>query len=79
MRPSWKRSERFTKQAVSRPDINAAAGQYEKKQREEIIEALTACKGRVGGADGAARRLGINRTTLLYRMRKLGIYGKFYS
>ena len=28
---------------------------------------------RVGGADGAAARLGINRTTLLARMKKFGI------
>jgi len=67
------------KSSGSRPDINAAVGEYEKKQRDEIIEALTASKGRVGGADGAAIRLGINRTTLLYRMRKLGIYAKLYS
>jgi len=63
----------------SRPDINAGAEEYERKQREEIIQALTACKGHVGGADGAAIRLGINRTTLMYRMRKLGIYAKLYS
>src|SRR5467141_1628984 len=63
----------------SGPDINAGAEEYERKQREEIIQALSACKGRVGGTDGAATRLGINRTTLMYRMRKLGIYAKLYS
>jgi len=63
----------------SRPDINTGAEEYERKQREEIIQALTASKGHVGGADGAAIRLGINRTTLMYRMRKLGIYAKQYS
>jgi formate hydrogenlyase transcriptional activator len=67
------------KTSSSRPDNNAAADQYERKQREEIIQALTACKGRIGGSDGAATRLGINRTTLMYRMRKLGIYAKLYS
>jgi formate hydrogenlyase transcriptional activator len=67
------------KASSSQPDINAVAGQYEKKQRDEIINALSACKGRVGGTDGAAIHLGINRTTLLYRMRKLGIYAKLYS
>jgi len=30
-------------------------------------------KGRVGGADGAAARMGINRTTLLSRIKKFGI------
>jgi len=63
----------------SGPDINAGAEEYERKQREEIIQALTACKGRVGGTDGAAIRLGISRTTFIYRMRRLGIYAKLYS
>jgi formate hydrogenlyase transcriptional activator len=67
------------KASNSRPDINPAAEDYERKQRQEIIEALTACKGRIGGAAGAAIRLSINRTTLLYRMRKFGIYAKLYS
>jgi formate hydrogenlyase transcriptional activator len=67
------------KASNSRPPINAGAEEYERKQREEIIQALTACKGRIGGADGAAIRLGINRTTLIYRMRKLSIYAKLYS
>jgi formate hydrogenlyase transcriptional activator len=62
----------------SRPN-NAGAEEYQRKQREEIVQALTACKGRIGGADGAASRLGINRTTLMYRIRKLGIYAKLYS
>jgi formate hydrogenlyase transcriptional activator len=43
------------------------------KQREEIVRALGESKGRVGGADGAAARMGINRTTLLSRMKKFGI------
>ncbi|MCM3904688.1 MAG: sigma 54-interacting transcriptional regulator [Pyrinomonadaceae bacterium] len=49
------------------------------KQREEIIRALTECKGRVGGEDGTAARLGINRTTLLSRMKKLGINARQFS
>jgi formate hydrogenlyase transcriptional activator len=42
-------------------------------QRDHIFEALRASSGVVGGRDGAAVRLGLARTTLLYRMRKLGI------
>jgi len=57
----------------------AVAGEFEKKPREEIVRALTECKGRVGGADGAAARLGVNRTTLLARMKKLGIEPRQYS
>jgi formate hydrogenlyase transcriptional activator len=38
-----------------------------------MVRALTESRGRVGGPDGAAARLGINRTTLLARMKKFGI------
>jgi formate hydrogenlyase transcriptional activator len=62
-----------------RIDKNGIAEEYAKKQREEIIRVLSACKGRVGGADGAAARLGMNRTTLLSRMKKFGIYAKQYA
>jgi formate hydrogenlyase transcriptional activator len=62
-----------------RIDKNGVAEEYAKKQREEIIRVLSACKGRVGGADGAAARLGMNRTTLLSRMKKFGIYAKQYA
>jgi formate hydrogenlyase transcriptional activator len=50
-----------------------AADERALKQREEIVRALGESKGRVGGADGAAARMGINRTTLLSRMKKFGI------
>jgi formate hydrogenlyase transcriptional activator len=42
-------------------------------QRHEIERVLRETDGRVGGADGAAARMGINRTTLLSRMKKLKI------
>jgi len=51
----------------------AADDKRAQKQREEIVHALGESKGRVGGADGAAARMGINRTTLLSRMKKFGI------
>src|SRR5437016_1085392 len=60
-------------------DKTSIADEYERKQRDEIIRALTACKGRVGGTDGAAARLGMNRTTFLSRMKKFGIYAKQYA
>jgi len=63
----------------SRSDKSSVADEYERKQRDQIIRGLTACKGRVGGADGAAARLGMNRTTLLSRMKKFGIYPKQYA
>jgi formate hydrogenlyase transcriptional activator len=55
------------------------ADERARKQREEIIRALTESKGRVGGPDGAAARMGINRTTLLSRMKKFGIDPEQYS
>ena len=42
-------------------------------ERDHILYVLRQVSGVVGGRDGAAARLGIPRTTLLYRMRKLGI------
>jgi formate hydrogenlyase transcriptional activator len=52
---------------------NTATDERARKQREEIMLALSETKGRVGGADGAAARMGINRTTLLSRIKKFGI------
>jgi formate hydrogenlyase transcriptional activator len=63
----------------SQSDQTSVADEYERRQRDEIKRALTACKGRVGGADGAAARLGMNRTTFLSRMKKFGIYAKQYA
>src|ERR1700741_1139291 len=63
----------------SRSDKSSVADEYARKQRDEIVRTLTACKGRVGGVDGAAARLGMNRTTLLSRMKKFGIYPKQYA
>ncbi len=57
----------------------SVADEYERRQSDEIIRALTACRGRVGGADGAAASLGVNRTTFLSRMKKFGIYAKQYA
>jgi len=51
----------------------SADGEHAKKQHDEIIRVLAECKGRVGGAEGAAARMGISRTTLISRMKRLGI------
>src|SRR5579862_3032684 len=63
----------------SQGDQTSVTDEYERRQRDEIIRALTACKGRVGGVDGAAASLGMNRTTFLSRMKKFGIYAKRYA
>jgi formate hydrogenlyase transcriptional activator len=42
-------------------------------ERELIRRALAECGGVVGGPNGAAARLGLKRTTLISRMKKLGL------
>ena len=42
-------------------------------ERAHIISTLRATNWVVGGRDGAAMRLGVLRTTLIAKMRKLGI------
>jgi formate hydrogenlyase transcriptional activator len=42
-------------------------------ERGEIMRILKETKGRVAGPQGAAARLGIKRTTLISRMKKLGV------
>jgi formate hydrogenlyase transcriptional activator len=45
----------------------------EEAERAHIIDALQRSKWLVGGPKGAAVRLGLKRTTLAYKMKKLGI------
>jgi len=42
-------------------------------EREHILDVLRQTDGLIGGMHGAASRLGLPRTTLVYKMRKLGI------
>jgi formate hydrogenlyase transcriptional activator len=42
-------------------------------ERDEILRTLKETKGRVAGPEGAAARMGLKRTTLISRMKKLGI------
>jgi formate hydrogenlyase transcriptional activator len=42
-------------------------------EREHIVQTLRTTHGVVGGPNGAATILGLKRTTLLYKMDKLGI------
>jgi formate hydrogenlyase transcriptional activator len=70
---------------IVKETINALDGRknfdddYAMQQREEIVRALTESKGQVGGADGAATRMGLNRTTLLARIKKFGIDPRQYG
>jgi len=55
-------------------DAAAVVGNFEEQKR--IIETLRETNGRISGPNGAADRLGVKRSTLLYRMKKLGINGR---
>jgi len=50
-----------------------ALGARQASERDEILRVLKQTKGRVSGPEGAATRLGLKRTTLISRMKKLGI------
>jgi formate hydrogenlyase transcriptional activator len=50
-----------------------ALSTLEQAEREHILRALSETKWVIGGAAGAAVRLGMKRTTLQSLMRKLGI------
>jgi DNA-binding NtrC family response regulator len=42
-------------------------------EQETIVRVLKETQGRVGGPNGAAARMGLKRTTLITRMKKMGI------
>jgi formate hydrogenlyase transcriptional activator len=68
---------RIVKQTLYALDSRkSVVDEHAQRQREQIVRALTDSKGRVAGADGAAARLGINRTTLLSRMKRFSISAK---
>ena len=56
---------------VENPTLHAA-------EREHILRVLREAKGQIGGVDGAAERLGLKRTTLNSKIKKLGIYRSDY-
>jgi transcriptional regulator with GAF, ATPase, and Fis domain len=51
----------------------SAARTLAEADREHILETLEQANWLIGGQNGAANRLGLPRTTLIYKMRKLGI------
>jgi formate hydrogenlyase transcriptional activator len=69
---------------VARPRIESDAPQASsdgtrtlaEAERDHILQVLRNAHGVLGGNNGAAARLGMKRTTLQYKMRKLGIEQK---
>jgi formate hydrogenlyase transcriptional activator len=70
---------RIVKETIMALHANSTVADQGLKKRDAIVRALTESKGRVGGTDGVAARMGINRTTLLARMKKLGIDPRDYA
>jgi len=52
----------------------APKGTFRDAERDLILKTLRATGGMVGGPRGAAVRLGLKRTTLITKMKRLGIY-----
>jgi formate hydrogenlyase transcriptional activator len=48
-------------------------------ERERILRVLREAKGRIAGPEGAAARLGMKRTTLNSKLKKLGIERRAYA
>ena len=51
---------------------------FQEAERKVIIEAIKAASGRIAGNGGAAQRLGLKRTTLQNKIRRLGITEAHY-
>lgn len=66
------------KKAATR-SFTAGAATFEQAERQVIIDALKAAAGKISGRGGAAERLGLKRTTLQNKMRKLNVSRGEYS
>jgi transcriptional regulator with GAF, ATPase, and Fis domain len=53
--------------------VTPSQGTFEGSTRALILQALQAAGWMIGGPGGAAARLGLKRTTLIAKMKKLGI------
>jgi formate hydrogenlyase transcriptional activator len=62
-----------TMRQTMRQSPESAACTLADANREHILETLNQTNWMIGGQGGAANRLGLPRTTLIYKMRKLGI------
>jgi formate hydrogenlyase transcriptional activator len=69
------------REELKKASVPSASGtpSFEQAERQVIINALRAASGRVSGQGGAAERLGLKRTTLQNKMRKLSISRADYA
>jgi formate hydrogenlyase transcriptional activator len=66
-------AELETKVAEEQEELDNANPTLQAAEREHILRVLRETKGQIGGSDGAAERLGLKRTTLNSKLKKLGI------
>ena len=66
-------AELETKVAEEEEELERTNPTLHAAEREHILRVLRETKGQIGGADGAAERLGLKRTTLNSKLKKLGI------
>jgi formate hydrogenlyase transcriptional activator len=71
--PALQAPIRELKRGANTPAGPSPVVTLEAAEREAILRALRESEGKVGGDRGAAARLGMKRTTLQAKMRKLGI------
>jgi formate hydrogenlyase transcriptional activator len=53
--------------------LSRVGDRLDEMERAHILAVLESCGWRISGKGNAAERLGLNRSTLQFRMRKLGI------
>jgi len=63
----------FSELEVSAPEPVSSDSTLETREREHILKVLRESKGVIAGPKGAAARLGLKRTTLNSKLKKLGI------
>jgi DNA-binding NtrC family response regulator len=65
-------------QGNTRPSV-ASPGTLRDHETALILETIRVAGGMIGGPQGAAARLGLKRTTLVSKMKRLGIYRPRYQ
>lgn len=70
---------RETIREIGKGTTSSEAKEHNEEERQAIVRVLRETKGRVGGRDGAAARMAVNRTTLISRLKKFGIDPKHLS
>jgi formate hydrogenlyase transcriptional activator len=66
-------AELETKVAEEQEELDNSNPTLQAAERDHILRVLRETKGQIGGTDGAAERLGLKRTTLNSKLKKLDI------